>query len=563
MSHSLPCKTEKSILTPESSVLYFSMFVMGGCGLAYEYTFSRIASDLLGNSTHQWAIIIGVMLFFMGVGADIQKYLTDRRLLDKLILSEIALGLLGGFGPIAMLFTYGQWGNYYVMVQYFFICSIGLLIGLEIPLITRINQTYSQELRFNLAGILKMDYIGSLCGALCWVFLLPRFFTMVEMSFVLAFFTLAAAAITFFYFRRLIHYKLPLLVFLLISAGVLVYSFSQTRGWTQYAEQYLYRDRIVFSKTSKYQHIVITESSAGEISCYINGHLQFNGEDEHVYHENLVHPAMSVAPRKKRVLILGGGDGLALREVLKYQEVEEVTLVDLDPVITALAASNPYFVRMNQGSLSHAKVNVIENHALLEGKDDKLIVSNQHSGFPRTGGVVADIKVLNVDAAKFVEQVAGRFDVIIMDFPDPNSMELSKLFAQHFYANVKKRLAVSGILVQQSTSPVHAKEAFLCIGRTLNASGFSAIPYHDNVPSFGEWGWWIAGHREARSPEKIRKALMNLDEIVVGTRYLTPELIHASLVFGKDQLESDRNDINTLSSPQIYKYYLLGWRNSL
>ncbi len=558
-----PHSNEKPALTTESLVLYFSMFVMGGCGLAYEYTFSRIASDLLGNSTRQWAIIIGVMLFFMGVGADLQKYLKDRRMLDKLILSEIALGLLGGFGPIAMLFAYGQWSQHYVMVQYFFICSIGLLIGLEIPLITRINETYSKELRFNLAGILKMDYIGSLCGALCWIYILPLFFTMVEMAFVLALFTVAAAAITFFYFRRLIHYQLPLVLLLLASACGLAYSFTQTKDWTHHAEQYLYRDRIVYSKTSKYQHMLITESSAGEISCYINGHLQFNGADEFVYHENLVHPAMSIATRKKRVLILGGGDGLALREVLKYPEVEEVTLVDLDPMMTELAATNPYFVRMNQGSLSDAKVNIIKNHALVEGKNETLVVPNQKSPFQRSEGAVAEIKILNIDAAKFVEQVAGRFDVIIMDFPDPNSMELSKLYARHFYENVKKRLAVSGVLVQQSTSPIYARDAFLCIGRTLAASGFAVIPYHDNVPSFGEWGWWMAVHEGTQSPEKIRNALAGLDEITVDTRYLTPELIHASLVFGKDQLESDKEDINTLISPQVYKYYLQGWRKSL
>jgi spermidine synthase len=556
-------KTKTLSGAPESLVLCLSMFVMGGCGLAYEYTFSRVASDLLGNSTRQWAIIIGVMLFFMGVGADVQKYLTDRRLVDKLILSEIALALLGGFGPLAMLFAYGQFREHYVLVQYFFICSIGLLIGLEIPLITRINETYSRELRFNLASVLKMDYIGSLCGALCWIFILPRFFTMVEMAFVLAFFSVGVAAFTLFYFRSLVHHRLALFITISLCAGGLAYSFSQSVGWAQYAEQFLFRDRIIFSKTTDYQHIVLTKSSSGEISCYINGHLQFNAEDEYIYHENLVHPAMSIAPRKDRVLILGGGDGLALREVLKYPEVKEVVLVDIDPAMTALAAKNSYFVQINKGGLNHAKVHVIENHALAEVGREELFIPNQKAGFHGMEKKIADIKILNIDAAKFVDQAAGKYDVIIMDFPDPNSMELAKLYAQHFYGHVKKRLAVSGILVQQSTSPIHAKEAFLCIGRTLAASGFSVVPFHDNVPSFGEWGWWIGGHGEVRSPEKIHNSLVELSKIPVETRYLTSELVHASLVFGKGQLETDNTDITTLSSSRAHHYYLMGWRSSL
>lgn len=545
-----------------SLVLCLAMFIMGGCGLAYEYTFSRVASDLLGNSTRQWAIIIGVMLFFMGVGADLQKYLKDRRLLDKLILFEILLGLFGGFGPLSMLWAYGQWSHYYVPIQYCFISSVGLFIGLEIPLITRVNEAYSKDLRFNLASILKMDYIGSLCGALFWVFILPRFFTMVEMAFVLAFFTIMAAWVTLFYFRALVHYKTGLLALLLISTGVLAYSFANTREWTQYAEQYLFRDRIVFSKTTRYQHIVITQSRAGETSCYINGHLQFNSEDEYIYHENLVHPAMLTAQRRNRVLILGGGDGLALREVLKYPDVKEVTLVDLDPVMTDLAATNPYFVKMNQGSLASGRVHLIQNHALMESGTQKLMLLNQKSGFKRTGGDVAEIKILNIDAAKFVEQAAGRYDVIILDFPDPNTLELAKLYSRNFYEHVKKRLAVSGVLVQQSTSPIHAKEAFLCIGRTLAASGFSVVPYHDNVPSFGEWGFWMGGHASTRSPEKIRKELTEIASIPVTTRYLVPELIHASLVFGKDQLLSRNTDITTLTTSPVYHYYLQGWKNS-
>ncbi|MEJ2546064.1 MAG: hypothetical protein P8Y99_18530, partial [Calditrichaceae bacterium] len=153
--------------------------------MAYEYTLSKVASDLLGNSVRQWAIIIGVMMFFMGIGSDVQKYFSNKFLIDQFILYEILLGLLGAFGPIALLFFYGQYNEYYILIQYLFICSIGLIIGFEIPLITRINETYISELKFNIGAVLKMDYIGALAGSLAWIFLLPKFFTIIETAFVL------------------------------------------------------------------------------------------------------------------------------------------------------------------------------------------------------------------------------------------------------------------------------------------------------------------------------------------------------------------------------------------
>ena len=545
----------------ESLVLGLSMFVMGGCGLAYEYTYSKIASDLLGNSTRQWAVTIGVMLFFMGVGADLQKHLKERRLIDKLILSEIALGFFGGFGPIAMLYAYATFPSHYVLVQYFFISLIGLLIGLEIPLITRINESYSENLRVNLGRILKMDYIGSLCGALFWIFLLPRFFSMLETAFVLALITVATAGIALFYFRPLIHFFLPLLILLGLGFATLTYAFSRAADWTSYAEQRLFRDRIVFSETSRYQHIVLTESVSGEIACYINGRLQFNSADEFIYHENLVHPAMMIAPRRERILILGGGDGLALREVLKYPDVASVTLVDIDPRMTELAAENPHFVQLNDNSLASSRLVILHNNALVEAGTEPIRISDQRSRNPHYAVEVAQVSILNLDAAKFVELISGKYDVIIMDFPDPNALELAKLYSRRFYVLVSKRLAADGILVQQSTSPYHAREAFLCIGRTMKSAGLEVIPYHDNVPSFGEWGWWIGGHRERYSSESIRATINRVNEMAIFTRYLTPALLKASLVFGKGQLVSENEDITTLTSSRVFDYYLKGWEN--
>lgn len=536
------------------------MFVMGACGLAYEYTLSKVSSDILGNSIRQWAIIIGVMMFFMGVGSDLQKHFKNRELVDKFIYFEILIGLFGAFGPIALLYTFAKIPTHYVLVQYFFVTAIGLIIGFEIPLITRINETFISELRVNLGAILKMDYIGSLVGSLAWIFLLPKFFTIMQSAFVLGLLNVFVALVTFYFFRDLAHRKLQIMasiatVFILLGIGMF-----SVNGWTSYSEQFLYRDRILLSETSKYQHIVLTKSRANDISCYINGHLQFNSFDEAIYHENLVHPAFALSPVHKRVLILGGGDGLALREVLKYKDVQSVTLCDIDPQMTTLARENPYFQMLNDNSLQDSRLTIIKNNALIPAGKEMLAVENQNDYHRHSFYDDVEINVINLDAAKFVEQISGVFDIIIIDFPDPNSFDLSKLYSLTFYHNIKKKLSAYGIVVQQSTSPIHAKEVFLCIGRTLQSAGLTVVPYHDNVPTFGEWGWWIGGRSECYTAETISQKLRKTNTLEVPTRYLTPELVQASLIFGKNQLKSLNSDINTIDNNRAFAYYLKAWQ---
>ncbi len=544
-----------------SFILYLTTFIMGGCGIAYEYTLSRVAADILGNSARQWALVIGAMMFCMGIGADLQKRLDDKLLLDKFIAAEILLGVLGGLGPLTLLFTYGLAPAYYIIIQYTFICSIGLLLGFELPLIARLNSAYTQQLKINLGKVLKMDYIGALAGALLWVFLLPRFFTLIESAYVLGLLNLSAAAILLIYFRSEITLKSRLWLFFIAALMILSVSFYNARTWTAKAEQYLYRDRIIFSKTTRYQHIVLTRSRAQEICCYINGSLQFNSADEHIYHENLVHPAFTLAANPRRVLILGGGDGMAAREILKYESVKEIVLCDLDPEMTDLARTDPILTRLNHNSLSSAKIKILQNHDLKElPEKDQILVTNQKKRFGSRPELVAEVTVINLDAATLLENLAGKFDVIIIDFPDPNNEELAKLYSRTFYRRLADRLAIDGIFVQQATSPFHAREAFLCVGRTIRASGLSAIPYHDNVPSFGEWGWWLGGHRERWSAANLKKELKKIHEIKIETRYLSPEMIHASLDFGKDQLISGEQEINTLVNHKIFTYYLEGWQ---
>ena len=551
-----------SIKIQERYVIYGSMFVMGGCGLAYEYTLSKIASDLLGNSARQWAVIIGVMMFFMGIGSDIQKYLKSNNLFDKFIFFEILLGVLGGIGPICILFAYGKFQSHFILVQYSFISLIGLLIGLEIPLLTRINESYTDELKFNIGGILKMDYIGALCGALFWVFVLPKFFTVIEMAAVLGLLTILTAAFALFYFRKLVANYTALLGICLCSVLLMTLTFVHAQELTSHAEQYLYRDRVVLSKTSEFQHIVLTQSARGTISCFINGNLQFNSNDEYIYHENLVHPAMSISPRRNNILVLGGGDGLAVREILKYDDIETVTVVDIDAEMTRLATENPHFRKVNNDCFKSAKVKIITEGLLNKtGELENIIMSKKQGPHQTISAEIATVSIINIDAVKFVEQVSGIYDVIIIDFPDPNTLDLAKLYSDMFYHLLLDNLNADGIIVQQSTSPIHAKEAFLCIGRTMTESGLIVVPYHDNVPSFGEWGWWIGTRSFVNSEHELKEKLKSVDKLNVSTRYLTPEIIKASLVFGKGQLITNYIDITTITNSKVHDYYIDSWQN--
>jgi len=539
----------------EPTLVYLLTFVMGACGIAYEYTLSKISSDLLGNSVQQWAVIIGLMMFFMGIGSDVQKHIPDRLILDRFVLLELVQGLIGGFGPIVLFVVFGAYRDYFKVLQYLFIITIGLIIGLEIPLLTRVNERYTSELRINIGGVLRADYIGAFAGAVVWIFVLLEHFSLVQIGFLLGALNILVSGLIFWHFQRQAARRMLWAPLLVLALAALAFGFAMAPEWSYHAEQRLYVDRIIFSRTTRYQHIVITRARSGDIYCYINGNLQFSSFDEHIYHEMLVHPAMQAAPRRNRVLVLGGGDGLAVREVLKYPDVESVTLVDIDPEMTRLARENPILSELNGDSLASERVGVVRSGAVVEGGTHPVYVRDRTRFKPEKQEPVATVYRVNIDAARFVEQVSGLYDVIILDFPDPNNLELAKLYSRSFYGLVASKLAPYGIFVQQSTSPIHSKEAFLCIGRTMRAGGLAAVPYHQNVPTFGEWGWWIGGLGGAYTREQIRISLRGIETVDADTRYLTPEIIASSLSFGKGMLDTGEAEVSTLLNSAVFHYY--------
>ncbi len=546
-----------------------SMFLTGASGFIFECILSTVATFVLGNSVEQFSVIISLMMLMMGVAGIVQRKISDENLIEKFLTVEIVLAILGGFAPIAVYSSYAWMDTHFVLVQYLFVVSIGFAIGLEIPLVLRINRHFVPQLKSNIASVLSTDYLGAFIGAVIWVYVLLRYFPLTEISFFVAGMNFIVALVTYAYFSHCgaASRRLAPAIGIGATAVVLLYGYWENRNWNELLEQRFYDEPIVFSTTTRYQHIVLTGTTdPTDYRLYINGNLQFSSLDEHIYHEMLVHPAMTLASSRRRVLILGGGDGLALREVLKYHQPQEVTLVDIDPGMIELARSHDVLTELNDRALADARV----RSDFLPVEDVEGMIqpvygysANRDAAPVDRPETVATVRVYTVDADRMIDRLHGVYDVIIIDFPDPNSVELVKLYSREFYFRLRGLLDDDGIVAIQSTSPYHAKESFLCIVRTIERAGFDAMPYHDNVPSFGDWGWVLAWNRNQRVASAERQ-IADMREFAIpyeSLRYITPDRFRASLTFGKNALVSSNRDINTLMTPVLLRYYLTeSWR---
>lgn len=528
-------------------LLSLSIFFTGATGLVNEYILSTVSTYILGNSIEQFSITIAIMLLFMGIGGFVQKYFSDDYLIEKFISIEILLALFGSFAPIIIYLAFGYMENHFNLILYFLIAFIGFLVGFEIPFVTRINEKYSDSLKTNLAVIISADYVGAFLGAIIWVKVLLPHMHIFEVGFLISSLNFFVAFFTFLYFKNMVKNSLKYIYLFIIVLvfGALIYGYSQAQTYEKIIEQKLYEDKIVYSETTKYQHITITHAEVqNEYRLYLNGNLQFSSLDEQRYHELLVHPAFALANKKNDILVLGGGDGLAVREIQKYNP-KSITLVDLDPKITHLAKTNPILMKLNYNSLNNVKIHTPiqisnEKKDLIKHTKDKKEI--QH---------IATLNIINIDAMKFLSDIKYRkYDIVIIDLPDPNSIELNKLYTKEFYKTLQNILYPESIIAIQSTSSYFAKEVFLGIGRTLKASGFETIPYHHNIPSFGEWGFYLA------SKDKSIYSRLNSIKFEVNTRYLTQELFISSTKFGKNDLYSNKTYINTLMHPKLFYEYI-------
>ncbi len=531
------------------------MFFTGAGGLVAEYNLSTVASYLLGNTNEKWVIIISSMLLMMGVAGFVQKFISDNYLIIKFVILESILSLLIGFAPLIIYWAYANL-YYSEFVIYGVALVIGFGIGYEIPLALRINEKYNPAIKDNIALIHFADYVGSFVGAIAFLWLLSNV-PLTMISFIFAGLNFLVLSLTILHFinkeiasRKLIP-LIPLIIFTLLVGA------NRSTTWTDVLEQRLYEGIIKYSFTTRYQHIVVTvDPSIADTTIYINGNTQLSSRDEVRYHEELVHPVMSIATNRDSVLILGGGDGCALREVLKYKDVKSVTLVDLDEMFVNFCKTNPIVTKINNNSLNSSRLKLMKPGGLTEDGD---VVSIQldyedDATVPPTVTLVEgpDINLYTMDADKFIESIKGKWPVVIIDFPDPNGVELAKLYSKEFYSKLNNVLTAGGVYVQQATSPIHARSAYLMIKKTMEAAGFQTLPFHDNIPSFGEWGWIIGWHDFSR--KELYKRI-NRKPFLTETKYLTKARFIAATVFGKGELDYSDVKINSRLEPNLLQAY--------
>jgi len=548
-------------------LLAFCMFSTGASGLVNEYVLATITTYILGNSIEQFSIVIASMMLMMGISGFVQSRMSDNNLIYKFIGVEVVMALLGGFAPLAIYGAFAYFEYNFAVVHYFFVLSVGFLIGFEIPIVMRIINQHKINLKTNLAIVYAMDYVGAFVGAMIWVKVLLKFYPLTEISFIVAGFNFAIALITvtYFIFTGIIKHRVTTAIVMLMTVVILLIGYLNNRDISDLFEQRFYDDPIIHKTTTKYQHIVLTQNKQlGDIRLYINGNTQFSSLDEKRYHDLLVHPVMSIANKPEHALILGGGDGLALRELLKYKNLKSITLVDLDPDMIKLASENPHLRKLNEDAFQDARlhvrppgnVNSVNVKGVYLESEDSLTKKNQSEW-------VATVDVYSIDADQFIRTKNDqRWDVVIIDFPDPSSVELSKLYSKQFYRKLRSHLSSNAFVSIQSTSPYHSKESFLAIGNTLKSAGFNILPYRQNIPSFGDWGFYLAWSSASGESEKaIKNKLKTIKTFSVNTDYVTPELMLAAFAFGKGELTSKTNCVNTVMFPCLLTNYTnYGWQ---
>ena len=545
-------------------LLAFCMFSTGASGLVNEYVLATMTTYILGNSIEQFSIIIAAMMLMMGVSGLAQRSMSDDHLIVKFMGLEIIMALSASIAPLAIYAAFAYFNDHFIFVHYFFVLVIGFLIGFEIPLVMRIIEQYKVTLKTNLALVYAMDYIGAFIGAMIWVKLLLVYFPLAKISFIVAGFNFLVAALTILYFIRTGVIQRPWwpVVLLAGTSLFLVFGLFRSVDLSHLLEQRFYDDPIIHKETSRYQHLVLTHDRAkDDLRLYINGNTQFSSVDEARYHELLTHPVMSLKPEARHVLVLGGGDGLALREILKYPTVEKITVIDLDPAVVHLAATHPQLRALNRDAFADARVLVDAPEYAARYSVQDVYARHRRESKPEW---VAAVDVFHVDADRFLNVSHDHiWDVAILDFPDPGSVELAKLYSRQFYAKLAAHLADDALVAVQSTSPFHAKSAFLAVGNTLRASGFEALPYRQNIPSFGDWGFYLAW-KDERSVDQIKQALHGVTGFSVDTAFLTPALMHASFAFGKHELFLDKGReacINSVMNPCLFTHYVReSWR---
>jgi spermidine synthase len=492
-------------------LLLFAVFTIATCGLIYELVAGTLASYLLGDSVKQFSFIIGVYLFSMGVGSYFSKFLT-KNMLNTFVEIEILVGLIGGLSSV-VLFLLFESVQSFQFILYLLVFITGCLVGLEIPLLMNILKD-KVAFRDLVSNVFTFDYIGALLASILFPLVLVPKLGIMGTSLFFGMINISIAIVLCFLLKKELKRPSLLKMKAISSFLFLLVVFIFSENILSYSEGKLYGESIIYTHSTPYQRIVLTHNKS-DYRLYLNNNLQFSSADEYRYHEALVHPAMAMAQKVENVLVLGGGDGLAVREILKYKEVKKITLVDLDEGMTRLFKTNKVLTDFNQNALNNPKVTV-------------------H----------------NKDAYIWAKACTEKYDVVIIDFPDPSNYSLGKLYSLNFYHTIQKIVAPSAVIVVQTTSPYFAPKSFWCINKTMQQVFTQVDAYHAYVPSFGEWGYTIAINGFQANFNQVNRR-------VDGLRFYNYQFDRLNY-FAQDMVSKDI-EINRLDNQILVRYFDEEW----
>ncbi|MFF4318316.1 polyamine aminopropyltransferase [Streptomyces sp. NPDC001568] len=424
-----------------------TVFVCAACGLVYELELLALGSYLIGDSVTQASVVLSVMVFAMGVGSLLAKRLRGRPALGFAAI-EAALALLGGFSAMALYASFAWLGeSRTALVGFSF--AIGVLIGAEIPLLmVLIQRIRRQDAGGAVADLFAADYVGALVGGLAFPFLLlPMLGQLNGVMLTGTVNALAGGGLVLWLFRRDLS---PRCRWLLIATNAVVLAALGSAtlladDFERLARRAVYGGEVRVAVRTEVQELVLTGPAGGSprsLDLYLDGRLRVSGYDEYRYHEALVHPAMT-GPHA-RVLVLGGGDGLAAREVLRYPDVASVTVVELDPGVVRLARTDPMLSALNERAFEDPRLGVVTQDAF---------------------------RWLRGPAAR------DRFDVIVSDLPDPGITPSTKLYSQEFYGLAARALNPGGRISVHAGALTARARTYWTVDTTLRAAGLHTTPY--------------------------------------------------------------------------------------
>lgn len=475
-------------------------------GLIYELILGTASSYLFGDSIVSFSLGIGLSLFGMGIGSLLAIKLlpqSERRFMQN----ELFLSLIGGYS-VVILFAAYSYTRLYWLVFVVLSVVIGICIGLEIPLVV---DTYKKIAKKDsstfLSNILAVDYIGALVGSLLFPFILLPYLGLVRTA--LAVGTLNILVVVYLAWRRRKEIGAGMRDMIIVVVALLIGGLILSTRIERVLTTANFNDPVVYFELSPYQRIVLTQYK-DDTRLYLNSHLQFSTVDEARYHETLAHAAMSTTSKHDSVLILGGGDGLLTREILKYPDVKDVTLVDLDPAVTNFARSNPIMTDINQQSLSSDKV-----------------------------------RIVNEDAFTWLRDSRESYDVILVDLIDPANEKIAKLYTVEFYDIARDHLVDDGAFITQASSTFFTPRSFWSIHASIEKVFSRATPMSVNIPSFGEWGFVMTSANAPFTQHDMPsdREFVSVDSLVRATQLLP------------DTLAEKHSEYSTLLRPRVYQFY--------